>query len=99
MTKNYNPKVQNKNLKKDIEYKKNQFPNNILESFKSGFGFGSGIEIVRGLSNSESEQRKTKDKCSFENSEYKKCIQNNKDVFYCIDVLEKLKICNENNVQ
>ena len=77
-------------------------PNTILESFKSGIGFSAGMEMVRGLSNSifgqtnpSHETEKIDDKCQFENREFKTCIQNKHDVIDCIDVLEKLKLCNE----
>ena len=77
-------------------------PNTILESFKSGIGFSAGMEMVRGLSNSvfgqtnpSHEREKKDDKCEFENREFKTCIQNKHDVIDCIDVIEKLKLCNE----
>ena len=98
-------KKENINIQGRNEMKQNS---TLFESFKSGIGFSTGMEMVRGIGNSllgnnsssiknneSNESNESNNICKLEREKFNKCIDEQYDIIECIDVLREFKLCKE----
>ena len=83
---------------------KHQNRGTFAESFKSGLGFGTGIEAIRAISDTLSNnvkvpEFKTEERCSLEKKKLFACLDENfNDLSVCSEYLKAYKNCEKINM-